>query len=84
MSTAFDNQATTDINLIGVDVSTVASVTSAVEVFEVATVVIASSLLGVGQDSVGLSDLLELLLMLLLLVLSGVGMTICKRKNIVE
>ena len=73
-----------DTNLIGVDVSTVASVTSAVEVFEVAAVVVTSSLLGVGQDSVGLADLLELLLMLLLLVLGGVGMTICKRKNIVE
>ena len=73
-----------DTNLIGVDVSTVASVTSAVEVFEVAAVVVTSSLLGVGQDSVGLADLLELLLMLLLLVLGGVGMTIWKRKNIVE
>ena len=57
-------------DLIGVDVATEATVAStAFEIVDVAAVVVTRSLLGVGEDAVGLADLLEFFLMLLLLFL---------------
>ena len=57
-------------DLIRVDVAAEASVAStAFKVVDVAAVVVTRSLLGVGEDAVGLADLLEFFLMLLLLFL---------------
>ena len=69
-------------DLIRIDVATEASVTSAtLEVVDIVAVVVTRSLLGVGEDAVGLADLLEFLLVLLLLLLGRAGVTICERKK---
>ncbi len=69
-------------DLIRIDVAAEASVTSAaLEVVDIVAVVVTRSLLGVGEDAVGLADLLEFLLVLLLLLLGRAGVTIWREQN---
>ena len=70
-------------NVIGIHVVSegMSATVTPVQIFNIVALVVAGPLLRVGEDSVGLADLLEFLLLLSLFCLCRVGVTICKYKE---